>query len=433
MVERTPTYVVREPKRAAVRSLRGYRYQLLHTVKRCLDLDQTTLLVIEGNEDIDQIGLGPDPAAVEEQIKLRCDGLEWRSVTDVLMHFAVAFEHYHRANRSFLGILRTNVAIAKGPDSAIRRWIEGRRPNQRKILRELRQLAQASETAIHKNAVAYVARNAGIGRFIEAVEWAVSAPGPDEIEAQLLAQMSTRVPDVSPDTAVRVLIAEVLRRSTSTAVPDRTLSRIAIDLVLNDLVLQQLVDDFSCEASASKFSLVSRQNENAAVAVIVLTSRATSLASSIRRRVEGHEVLGGQTDRRAAVLEELQRADVVVCASVIAGGRRRRAVCIRDAARQAGYRWQMPLVEVPTDFAVATEAALSRVLPQTRFRLADQSDLVLIADVIAAALLQWISTHQLEPALRALGPKLRWVHRIDTREYFTAASPIPELVVPTPS
>ena len=208
MVKRIPAHVVRDPKRAAVPSLRGYRYQILHTVQRCLELDGTTLLVVEGNEDIDLIGRNANPAAVvEEQIKLRSAALEWSSVTSVVLNFAVAFAHHHQKNRTFTGILRTNVEIAAGPDCSIRRWIERRRPNKRSILQELREAAQASETATQKDAVAYIARAAGIEKFIEAVEWAVYATGPEQIEAKLLSMISSRLPEVSAETAVRVLHA----------------------------------------------------------------------------------------------------------------------------------------------------------------------------------------------------------------------------------
>ena len=425
MAKRIVAHVVRDPKRAAVPSLRGYRYQILHTVQRCLELDATTLLVIEGNEDIDLVGRNADPAVVEEQIKLRSAALEWSSVTSVLLHFAVAFAHHHQKSQTFSGILRTNVEIAAGPDCSIRRWIERRRPNKRSILQELRQAARASGTATQKDAVAYIARAAVIERFIEAVDWAVSAPGPEQIEAKLLSMISSRVHDVSAETAVRVLHAEILRRSTAADVADRTLSRFDVDLVLNNLVLDQLVDDFSAEASADGFSLVCRQDEIAAAAVIVLTSRPARLASFISRRTAEQEIRGGPVDRRAAVIAEMERLDVVVCASVIGGGRRRRAVCVRDAARQARHRWEMSLVDVDTETAAVAQDVLPQMLTRTRVRVDDGSDLVIIADVVAALLLKWIGGRQLDPALRALGHKLRWVHRIDTREYFTAASPIP--------
>ena len=192
MAKRIAPHQVRDPKRAAVPSLRGYRYQLLHAVQRCLELDGTTLLVVEGNEDIDLIGLGADRAAVEEQVKLRSETLEWSSVTNVLLHFAVAFKCHHQERRTFSAILRTNVEIADGPDCSIRRWIERRRVSKRSILKELRQVARTSGTATQKAAVAYIARCAGIEKFIDAVEWAVSAPGPEQIEANLCVRDAAR-------------------------------------------------------------------------------------------------------------------------------------------------------------------------------------------------------------------------------------------------
>jgi hypothetical protein len=164
--------------------------------------------------------------------------------------------------------------------------------------------------------------------------------------------------------------------------------------------------------------------------VVALTSHAPRLNSFISRCCTGQELLGLPVDRRAAVIAQMGHLEVVLCASVIIGGRRRRAVCIRDATRQARHRWELTVVEMPAETANVARGVLDRVLPDVRVLLDNESDLVRIAEVVAAALLEWVSGRQLDPLLLALGPKLRWVHRIDTSEYFTAASPIAGSVVP---
>ncbi len=66
------TYAIRNQKRVAVASIRGYRYQLLHTIRAWLRIDDDRVIVAEGNEDLDHIfQQGGITVAIEEQVKYR--------------------------------------------------------------------------------------------------------------------------------------------------------------------------------------------------------------------------------------------------------------------------------------------------------------------------------------------------------------------------
>ena len=58
--------LIADPKRQATDSLRGYRYQILHSVKAWLDLDEGETLYLEGVEDFDLVS---DDTAIVVQVK----------------------------------------------------------------------------------------------------------------------------------------------------------------------------------------------------------------------------------------------------------------------------------------------------------------------------------------------------------------------------
>ena len=55
MAETTIQPLNADPKRQANDSLRGYLYQILHSVDAWLDLDDNEILYLEGAEDFDKI------------------------------------------------------------------------------------------------------------------------------------------------------------------------------------------------------------------------------------------------------------------------------------------------------------------------------------------------------------------------------------------
>ena len=74
------------PKRQATDSLRGYRYQILHSVEAWLDLDEGECLYLEGVEDFDIVS---DDAATLVQVKDTQHNITLRSkdVVDAINHY----------------------------------------------------------------------------------------------------------------------------------------------------------------------------------------------------------------------------------------------------------------------------------------------------------------------------------------------------------
>ena len=74
------------PDRQANDSLRGYRYQILHSVNAWLDLAEDEILFLEGAEDFDTVS---DDVATAVQVKSTEHNITLRSqeVTDAIDHY----------------------------------------------------------------------------------------------------------------------------------------------------------------------------------------------------------------------------------------------------------------------------------------------------------------------------------------------------------
>jgi len=177
---------LRLPARAAVGALRGYWYQMLYTVERWLDLDERDLLFVEGNEDIDRIGTIDglerlDCRIFEEQVKFRSSRLDSSTVEPQVFHFLRAFAENHRHRRAFRGILRSNATVAARPRKPFLRWVAAHDVTAENIRDELEK--RVPEEA--KDALRYVLDNQLLDLFMQSVEWATAAPGPDNLERSL--------------------------------------------------------------------------------------------------------------------------------------------------------------------------------------------------------------------------------------------------------
>ncbi|MDB5557063.1 MAG: hypothetical protein JWL86_7047, partial [Rhizobium sp.] len=131
---------IREPGRVAVPSIRGYWYQILHTVRAWLQAGDDRLIVAEGNEDIDHVLLTTPPTVLEEQVKFRSKTVSQgdEAIEMTALRYLDAFVHHRAWGGGFRGILRTNAAIAAADDTQVGKWILGKRVNVRAFLREIR-------------------------------------------------------------------------------------------------------------------------------------------------------------------------------------------------------------------------------------------------------------------------------------------------------
>ena len=97
-----------DPKRQATDSLRGYRYQILHSVKAWLDLDEGEILYLEGVEDFDIVS---DGTATLVQVKDTQRNITLRSqeVNDAINHYLESQTKYPDLTIKFRFITRSKI------------------------------------------------------------------------------------------------------------------------------------------------------------------------------------------------------------------------------------------------------------------------------------------------------------------------------------
>src|SRR5579872_1425638 len=107
------SYEIRDEDRVAVASIRGYHYQILHTIRSWLQADDARIVIAEGNEDIDQV-IGSTPEErIEESIKYRSAAIAQGddAIRMTILRSLVAFHHHRSRGIAFTGVLRTNADI----------------------------------------------------------------------------------------------------------------------------------------------------------------------------------------------------------------------------------------------------------------------------------------------------------------------------------
>lgn len=101
------------PKRQATDSLRGYRYQMLHSVKAWLDLAEDETLYLEGVEDFDIVS---DDAATLVQVKDTQHNITLRSqeINDAINHYWESQTKYPDLTIKFRFITRSKIGKEQG-------------------------------------------------------------------------------------------------------------------------------------------------------------------------------------------------------------------------------------------------------------------------------------------------------------------------------
>ncbi len=164
---------LREPKRVASASIRGYCFQFLHTLDRWIGLDEGERLFCEGNEDIDRMLL--DNQVVEEQVKHLKGNLTDTSevVAETLLNFARGFTLNYKANLRSCHVLRTTADLGAVKHSHMRLWLTGQALSDESIhiiLDYACSKALSSEDDASCGALLYIRENNLSRDFLESCE-----------------------------------------------------------------------------------------------------------------------------------------------------------------------------------------------------------------------------------------------------------------------
>jgi hypothetical protein len=473
-------YEIRDIKRVATPSIRGYWYQVLYTIHAWLSVDDNHIIVAEGNEDIDRIAVSGPPQATEVQLKFRSEAITQgdEEVTESILRYLEAFYHHHSKGVLFVGVLRTNVAIRARSSTQIGNWISGLALDAQLLLDEIQAtvtkakekaeaevqakaakaqakaakaqtnaakaqtnaakaqtnaakaqaIAQATAAQVactrQQGALDYIVSR-GLGQaFITSVQWAPLSEDLEAIEHDVATLVKARAPSAPPEAALNALIAATLRTLTKDEATERFLRAVDADLVLNNTILDALTRADADTQAAIAVALWSAPATatSPSIAVVVCIQDQARFDGVIAAQRELDAVLETNHSTVEQIQQLLLKLDFIAYASYREQqGPRGEKVCIKDVVRQCSYR------HAPTDVAILATAPdwldewISRRWPHpSRVDFGDRRAAVLeLAGLIARA----VASH--DPAFSwAVCGKLRWVHRIDSGEYYTAENPM---------
>jgi hypothetical protein len=182
---------VRDPKRSAHATIRGYLYQVCLGVLRWLDLEPNELLLLEGDEDLDRILCGERSC---EQVRYRSHdlGLGDRAVTKSLVVFVTAFKELTEAGEQRRFIFTSNAAVRDKYAEVFKGW---EKPERRA------DVIAAIRKAIGEQApgpIAWLdADNKRWSRFIEAVEWRFETGSVDDLMTEIADRLRQELRELS--------------------------------------------------------------------------------------------------------------------------------------------------------------------------------------------------------------------------------------------
>jgi hypothetical protein len=418
------TYRVRNRKRVAVDSIRGYIYQLLHTVKAWLELGDQKVLVAEGNEDIDELVVSGEVvvSAREIQVKYRrgrrvASGS--KSVREKILHSMVAFAEYSAQGIAYQGVLLTNAAVS-GRRTQIGKWLNGERPNLQKLRSELAGVVKRGGAAY---TTAWKAVRPRLKEFVKTVGWVGRAGEEIHVFDALAVLVRLRAPQIQTDIAINALLRSVCKAISATDLSQRRLRSLDADIVLNDALLSSLA---GAEVQRSGWTttiwshVASAPYTAVAVALFVLDEERY-------RRDFDDMVAAAVLTHDPATREELLERFVYGQFSFVAyvslrrkKGPRGVRVCLRDVVRQSEHR------HVPDKLLVEEGAPpwLDRWLEErwSEPQHVESTGREQLWVDLASALGRIVASDPTQAMLR-LGTKLRWVHEVESEKYFTADRP----------
>lgn len=409
---------IRNPRRLAIGSIRGYRYQLLHTIRAWLQADDNHLIVAEGNEDIDHVLIGCPEESWEEQIKFRSEDIAQsnKAITDAILHSIEAFVRHVKDRCRFRGILRTNALIETDDKTQVGRWISTGEADHEALAAELREILtdDKERLALLDGIVA----GGEFERYIGSIEWAPQAGDIAQLEEEL-GRLTEQRASRRPKAATRnALVAHVLGVLTNADVGKRVLRRIDADLAIGDTILEALAFAEHSERQQTWRSALWSRKGPPSIAVIVFTPDVEALGAAIRH----HQSLGASRSIGEVIRSIVRRLDFVAYASIRRSpGKNGQRYVTHDVVRQSRYRLS------PSELAVlvAPQAPFEKWLRNKWSTLVEITveppETVMMQ--VAAVLGEAISSTD-TAVLEAVSTKLRWVHDVDANHYFTAADPL---------
>jgi hypothetical protein len=238
---------LRNPKRVATPSIRGYFYQFLCTLQRWLDLNENEILWCEGNEDIDL--LIASQTVVEEQIKHLATNLTDASgtITKTLWRFAQGFKDNHSKGLNSIHVFRTTATLnTPNPEhQPTYEWLQ----NQQALSEELVELifqniyskAVKSAESASIEALMYIESKSLKRAFLESCTWSFQEMDYKDIHTHFMEKVRSdhRCNGLDPKAVADAALAKVCLVSSDSDLRNRVLSRYSFDCLTNDLLIDK--------------------------------------------------------------------------------------------------------------------------------------------------------------------------------------------------
>jgi hypothetical protein len=242
---------LRNPKRAATPSIRGYCFQFLCTLQRWLAIQEQELIWCEGNEDIDR--MIADGSLVEEQVKHLAGKITDASsaIAATMLNFVQGFTYNHRQGypRSY-HIFRTTAELGDIKNKDLKSWLSGEAitpSNINNLMNLIQSLASQKDDESASEALVYIYTNRLEQQFLESCLWIFDEINYDEMIQRFREDImrDARCCDIDPEVIVRVAISKISEVSSCDEISKRRLSRYDFDCLVNDLQISKVATNYN--------------------------------------------------------------------------------------------------------------------------------------------------------------------------------------------
>jgi hypothetical protein len=431
---------LRNPKRAASPSIRGYCFQFLCTLQRWLAIEEKELVWCEGNEDIDR--MIADGSLVEEQVKHLAGKITDASsaLTSTMLNFAQGFTFNHRRGYHSYHIFRTTAELGDIKDSDLKSWLSGEAispSNITGLMTLIQSRASTKEDKSASEALAYISTNSLEPQFLESCLWFFSEMNYQEMMQRIGEDImrDDRCRDIDPKLIAQIAISRISEVSSCDELSNRCLSRYDFDCLVNDLQISKVANKYNQRGYLGERVVAVASKAKITSAVVLRFHSINDIRSSLLEHVEqvrSHPRYPDDDNLNSILhsemfLDWLSRLDFD---AYIAYGNvnttRKQQVKERWLARRAitmssfrDYRDSQIVMNDSLQKVLHTLPALVRI--ET-----DDDCLLVLAQIIAEWILELLSDFSSSHRLLSISKKIRCICKWDVHQFVTQEDPVEE-------
>jgi hypothetical protein len=425
---------LRNPKRAATPSIRGYYFQFLCTLQRWLAIGEKELIWCEGNEDIDR--MMADGSLVEEQVKHLAGKITDASsaITSTMLNFAQGFTHNHRRGYRSFHIFRTTAELGDIKDQNLAKWLKDRvltPSNIDGLMGLIGSLASQKNDDSMNESLSYISANGLEQEFFESCSWVFSEISYDEMLRRFYNDIihDDRCCNTDPESIIAAAVSNISKVSSCDYISERCLSRYDFDCLVNNLQISKVATKYNYRGTFSERAVAVASTAKTTSAVVLRFHDINGIRSSLQECIEyvlSHPDGPDDDDlnsvfRSDIFLNRLKRIDFD---AYIAYGNiepvRRRQVKERWLARRT---IKMSSFRDYGNSTVAMDDSLRRVLYSLSIpdyvRTEGDEDLLALTHTIAKWVLEIVNEPSNKHKLFSISKKIRCVCKWDVHQFST--------------